>query len=498
MSFEKRIIELIHAGFAGLWIHSQEADTFEAEQEIIAVAIKYKWHAITWDAARGLRQLDGTELLPPGPGSEDKAITAWQNIEDKGATQIKFLHNFHRFIQNNPRTIQLLINSIVQGKAENRITIVISSVLQIPIELEKLFTVVDHSLPTVQALEGIADSLKKQNDQTVTPDDRPAILASLGLSRYEAECAYSLSLTKNGQLDTSDIFDLKAQILQKSGLLTLYRGQERFKDLGGMQNLKEFTLRALKNQKPNRPQPRGILLFGVPGTGKSAFAKALGNEVGRPTALLDIGSMYGKYVGESEGKIRNALKAADAMAPCILFVDELEKGFSGAGSTGDSGVGSRITGTMLTWMNDHESDVFLIGTCNDISALPPEFSRAERFDGVFFLDLLTEEERNIVWAMYLAKYHGPKVKRKPNSINDNGWTGAEIKACCRLSSMLDIPLEESAKNIVPIAISSADKINVLRDWAHKKCLSSNEPGVYERDRHPTPSAAPRRKLVMSK
>src|SRR5262249_34418535 len=163
----------------------------------------------------------------------------------------------------------------------------------------------------------------------------------------------------------------------------LHRGVDRFDSLGGLNNLKDFCRRALRPGQSVKP--RGVLLLGVPGSGKSCFAKALGNETGRPTLTLDIGALYGSLVGATEANVRQALRIADAMAPCILYTDEIEKGLSGVGGQGDSGVSTHLFGTILTWLAEHESDVFFIGTANDISKLPPEFTRAERLDGVFFL-----------------------------------------------------------------------------------------------------------------
>src|ERR1017187_3597291 len=174
------------------------------------------------------------------------------------------------------------------------------------------------------------------------------------------------------------IWDLKAQTLRKSNLLRLHRGKEAFESLGGLANLKSFCSRALQPNK--KVKPRGLLLLGVPGSGKSCFARALGNETGRPTLVLDMGALYGSLVGSTEANVRQALRIADAMAPCILFTDELEKSLAGVGGQGDSGVSTRLFGTLLTWLADHDPDVFFIGTANDVSKLPPEFTRAERLD----------------------------------------------------------------------------------------------------------------------
>ena len=231
--------------------------------------------------------------------------------------------------------------------------------------------------------------------------------------------------------------------------------------------------------------------MGVPGTGKSAFAKALGAETGRPTLILDIGSLMGSLVGSTEANIRQALKIIDAMEPCICFIDEVEKALSGVSSSGDSGVSARLFGTFLTWLNDHQSDVFTICTCNDISKLPPEFSRAERFDGCFFLDLPSSEQRRKIWEIYLKLFDLDADQAKPN---DQQWTGAEIRACCRLAALLDLPLTAAAQNVVPVAVTAAESVERLRSWASGRCLDAESSGIY---RNSTP-VKPGRNLRPSK
>jgi len=174
------------------------------------------------------------------------------------------------------------------------------------------------------------------------------------------------------------------------------------------------------------------------------------------------------------------------MAPCILFVDELEKGLSGASSGGqsDSGVSARLFGTLLTWLSDHESDVFFVGTTNDISKLPPEFSRAERFDGVFFLDLPSDRQKCAIWKIYLDLFGLDPKQPKPV---DADWTGAEIRSCCRLSALLDVPLVEAAQNVVPVARTACEAVERLRTWASGRCLDADRAGIYTRN----PNAGPK-------
>ena len=207
--------------------------------------------------------------------------------------------------------------------------------------------------------------------------------------------------------------------------------------------------------------------------------------------VLDVGSLLGSLVGQSEERTRAALATIDAMAPCVVMIDEVEKAFAGvaAGGQNDSGVSSRMFGTFLTWLNDHESDVFVVCTANDVQKLPPEFSRAERFDAVFFLDLPDRGQKDAIWAIYRSRYGIEDEQRVPE---DEGWTGAEIQSCCRLAALLDVPLTASAENIVPVSTTSAESIDRLRTWADGRCLSADSPGVFR-----SVATAPKRRRGVS-
>ena len=274
------------------------------------------------------------------------------------------------------------------------------------------------------------------------------------------------------------LWELKAQTLKKSGLLTLHRGGETFADLGGLEALKSFCTRALRPGRRADVQARGVLLLGPPGSGKSACAKALGNETGRPTLLLDVGTLMGSLDRPDRGTDATGPEDRRRDGPCVIMIDELEKALSGVGSTGDSGVSTRMFGTLLTYLSDHDSDVFIVASANDISKLPPEFARAERFDGVFFLDLPGQRERETIWQMYLRKFGLDPGQRLPQ---DREWTGAEIRSCCRLAALLDVPLTEAASNIVPVAVTAGEAVEKLRQWASGRCLSAERPGIYSRE-----------------
>jgi SpoVK/Ycf46/Vps4 family AAA+-type ATPase len=237
-------------------------------------------------------------------------------------------------------------------------------------------------------------------------------------------------------------------------------------------------MRSVTNSDPANPlrQAKGVLLLGVPGSGKSAFAKALGRETGRPTLIADIGSLMGKYVGETEENTERFLQVIDAVAPCVLMFDEVEKVLAPGEQAHE--VSSRMLGKFLTWLNDHVSDVFVICTCNDIHRIlkhHPEFGRAERFDAIFFVDLPTPKEKARIWEIYEELYQLESQDRP----KDENWTGAEIRACCRLASLLEVSLVESAENVVPVAVTAKERIGSLRDWAKGRCLSATAKGRYK-------------------
>ena len=403
------------------------------------------------------------------------------------------LQNFHRFLQS-AEIVQALAQQIISEKQNRTFVVILSPVVQIPVELERQFIVIEHDLPGRDQLEEIARSIGTEEGEL--PDDTrlgTVLDAAAGLTRQEAEGAFSLSLVRHSEIRPETIWELKSQMLKKSGLLTLHRGSERFADLGGLDSLKTFCLRAMRQQGHHDPlrRPRGVMLLSPPGCGKSEFAKALGNETGRPTLILDVGSLMGSLVGQSEERTRLALKIADAMAPCVVMIDEVEKALSGVAASGqtDSGVSARMFATFLSWLNDHESDVFVICTCNDISKLPPEFARAERFDGVFFVDLPTAEQRQIIWEIYLSLFGLDPNQSRPQ---DDHWTGAEIRSCCRLAALLDVPLTAAAQNVVPVAVTAAEAVEKLRSWASGRCLSADASGIYT---HPMSDGKRQRRKV---
>jgi hypothetical protein len=477
MTLSERLAEYVRACFAGLWIQSFEHE--DALAEINQLCRDEQWPLAVWDIDRGL-QVSGQQNSATDSAHDPlAAIRAAGSLASPDGAAVLVLVNFHRFLQS-AEIVQALAHQVTAGKQSRTIVVILSPVIQLPVELEKHFTVLEHELPDRDQLEAIARGVATQSDELPQNGELASVLdAAAGLTRYEAENAYSLSLVRDGRLSAPTVWDLKTQGLKKGGLLSVHRGQESFANLGGLSALKAFCARAMRRQGHQDPlrRPRGVLLLSPPGCGKSSFAKALGNETGRPTIILDVGSLMGSLVGQSEERTRQALRTIDAIGCAVLMLDELEKSFSGvaASGSGDSGVSARMFGTFLTWLSDHTSDVFVIATVNSISKLPPEFARAERFDGVFFLDLPSRAEKDEIWRLYIERFGLDSGQPCPK---DENWSGAEIRACCRLAALLDVPLSAAAQNIVPVAVTAAESVEQLRQWASGRCLAADRAGIY--------------------
>lgn len=474
MPLSNQLADYVRACFSGVWIESNEHQ--DAILEVAQLCHREGWEFAEWNVEEGLKTNSDQETL-----SVTDPLAAVRSANENSApdtVRLLVLTNLHRFL-GSAEIVQAISHQLHLGKQNRTTLIILAPLTQLPCELEKLFVVLQHDLPDHAQLDEIARGIATEETELPGPEDLSRVLESAaGLTRIEAENAFSLSLVRHGVLRADVVWEHKAQTLRKSGLVGLHAGAERFDQLGGLDNLKSFCLRAMRHQRNQDTQlrPRGVLLLSPPGCGKSQFAKSLGNETDRPTLTLDMGRLMGSLVGESERNVRQALAIADAMAPCVLFCDELDKGLSGVAgnSSGDSGVSARLFGSLLTWLSDRESDVFVVATANNISKLPPEFARAERFDATFFVDLPNAAQRKAIWNIYRQQF-GLDEQDQPV---DDLWTGAEIRACCRLAALLDVPLVQAAQNIVPVAVTAAESVERLRNWANGRCLSADSAGIY--------------------
>ena len=481
-NLRQRLREYVAGCFTGIWVETQEPN--EAVSDIQALCQEESWRFARWNVDLGLR-VGGQ---PVEDGQDPLAAVKSATVMGE-ETSVLVLENFHRFL-GSPEIVQAMASQLHVGKQTRSIIVVLAPVLELPPELEKMFVAIEHSLPDRQQLQEIAAGIGVEDGELAEGRELEQVLdAASGLTRAEAESAFSLSLVRHGQITPETIWELKTQMLKKSGLLELYQGDACFDDLGGLDALKSFCKRAL-TRSSDQVKAKGVMLLSPPGCGKSQICKALGNETGRPVILLDVGSLMGSLVGQTESRTRQALKIIDTMGPSVVCLDEVDKAFGSAtgGGNGDSGVSSRMFGTFLTWLNDRESDSFVVCTANDVQSLPPEFARAERFDSVFFVDLPGDTERELIWNQYIKSYELDPDQAKPK---DTSWTGAEIKACCRLSALLDVPLKQAAQNVVPVAHTARESIEGLRVWAGGRCIDAQRGGIYKSSK---PKAKSRRRI----
>jgi len=382
-------------------------------------------------------------------------------------------------------------------EADNKTVILLGPVLNIPKELEKEITVVDFELPTEDNLRAMLDDiiqrLQKSKKTGVNLDRRQhakLAQACLGLTESEASKAVSKAVIEaKGRLDGDAIEVVtaeKQQIIRKSGLLEFYNSDERLTSVGGLDTLKEWLrkrVRAFSEEAQDfgLPEPKGILLVGVQGCGKSLVAKSVANSWRLPLLRLDVGRLFSSLVGSSEENLRNAIKVAESIAPVVLWVDEIEKGFSGVSSSdrSDAGTAARVFGSFITWLQEKETPVFVIATANDVSQLPPELVRKGRFDEIFFVDLPDSAERSDIW-----KIHIDKRNRDPQDFDlhtlamaSDGLSGAEIEQAIiaglyeafdqnRLLAMSD--LLDVLQDTVPLSQMMREQLNRLREWARQR------------------------------
>jgi SpoVK/Ycf46/Vps4 family AAA+-type ATPase len=462
------IQDYLKAGYPVLMVRTHEPERFIGSMvKKINGRTPYQW-----DVVRGYREL--------GNGAEWQEADPFDlpNMAARGKEKaVWFLRNFH-FSIKEPVVIQAIQNNLPAYKAKGITLVLVAPDADLPPELEREVVVLDFPLPTREELKGILAGLEESTG--IKAENEDAVLdAAQGLTWEEAENALALALVRQKSFDPKTITELKAQMVKKSAALEFSQFTETFDTLGGLKNLKAWTLNRFKNRRPGLPF-RGILLLGVPGTGKSHFAKALGNQVGWPCLSLNLGKVFGSLVGESEAKMREALKVVDAMAPCILFLDEIEKGLAGVGgSSTDGGTTQRVGGTFLTWLNDHTSEVFVIATCNDYAKLPPEYTRMGRWDAIFFVDNPGPGEREQILNIYWRRFLGEVSTIVGARDALDGYSGAEIRQVAIEAAYNGEDLEAATRFVIPINKSQKAQMDALREWARARTIPASQPASHD-------------------
>jgi len=305
---------------------------------------------------------------------------------------------------------------------------VISSKLPVPEEIEEFITIVDYPLPKDTEIVDVIKDFKDDYNIDISERDIDEISISFkGLNSFQIRQILGTAYQRKGGLSVNDkelILEEKKQFIKKSGMLEIINVKEKVEDIGGLEELKKWLENKAKvfNQldqalKYKVDTPKGVMILGMPGCGKSLTAKVTAVMFKVPLVRLDIGRLLGKYVGESEGNMRKALQLAEAISPCVLWIDELEKAFAGVGGSGGSDITTRLFGQFLTWMQEKENTVFIVATANDISNIPPEFLRKGRFDDIFFVDLPTKEERKKIFEIHCKKRGITHFGNKETDVN---------------------------------------------------------------------------------
>lgn len=480
---------LIRCRYPVIYLLSFEENRTEKILKAIASDLKKKLD--TWSVT------DDSSKNPP----EKKAVDALENAIAVADPTIFMFRDFHPYLKDDV-VIRKMRDVVNDFSRSHKTLIIVSPVQKIPPELEKDIVVLDMPLPGRNDIRAILDEALKFAESnpkltsSLDENGKNAVVdATLGLTITEAKRIFSKAMINDHVFDERDI-DLilfeKKQLIRKSGSLEYFDSSETISDVGGMNALKQwlvarresFTQRA---RDYGLPIPKGVLLLGVQGCGKSLTAKAVASLWRQPLLRLDMGRIFSSFIGSSEENMRRAIATAESLAPVILWIDEIEKGFSGIKSSGatDAGVTSRIFGTFLTWMQEKKRPVFVIATANSISDLPPELLRKGRFDDIFFIDLPKENERKEI-----VNIHIKKRERKGQNFDvdalakaSDGYSGAEIEMAVvegmykgfsdnREFNTEDI--KEAVSASVPLSTTMAEEIGALRRWAQERARMATE------------------------
>lgn len=511
--FPEKVRSYLKASYPMLWVKTHEES--RVIKEIIGAFDNTNTPIIvyTWDAQQDLlkykRDGGGWEKVS-GDTKVMNVITHCRKLGSNNERSVVIFKDFHPYIEN-PGQIRALRNAIEDLKSRGNMLIFASPVIKIPVELEKEIQIVDFSLPgeahLANVLESVVSTVKKKypddaKKSDITPEVRTAsIEAAKGMTHSESHDAFSLAIVENQKFSNDfviSVFEEKVKQVKKHGLLQYIKPDVSFDSVGGLDGLKKWIRTRARSYTQaardyNLPYPKGILLCGIPGCGKTLLAKATANEFGFPLFQLDVGSLFGKHVGETEENFRRVVETVDGIGRCVLFIDEIEKALNkdAVSGKGDTGTSSRSFGTLLTWLSEHKSPVFTIGTSNDHTRLPAEFTRKGRFDELFWIDLPTEAERKEIFVVLLTRYGFDLTKVKFNldtlAQESDQFTGAEIENVI-VSAMFDrfgkdgkvITTQNLVDEILattPLAKMSAADLDHMRKNAEGKLRVATSSGI---------------------
>lgn len=493
---------LVRARYPLLYVVTSEEERAMGEIHRIADALGKKLY--DWTISNGLtRYRAGLDGKTEGRKDTRDPIIALREVLAASEPTIFVLRDFHEFMTNSEvkrrlRDLATILRSTLST------VIILSPILRLPEELEKDITIYDFPLPTHTDLEDllrqIASDIEDNPNLSIdlSEESLEAIIdASIGLTLNEAENVFAKTLVSAQRLTHAEshlVYSEKKQVIRKSGLLEYIDVADTLDNVGGLDQLKAWIGRRRAAMDPHAikfglPSPRGLLLVGVQGCGKSLAAKATANELGFPLVRLDIGRLFSKMVGETESNVRRALAVAEALAPVVLWIDELEKGLSGTGTSDstDGGTTARLFGTILTWLQEKTAPVFVVATANDIERLPAEVLRKGRFDEIFFVDLPSTSERKDIFKIHLARRgrHPQHFNMDALAAATEGFSGAEIEQTV-IEAMFnvygvkdDIETDDvvyAANSLVPLSRTMRKAISNRRMWAIGRTVNASTDG----------------------
>jgi len=498
---------MVRARYPLIYIVSPEEEPIEELLEQVACQMTPARSVKYWDIVRGWYDTGN---------DKGNIIPCLQRI---GQTYSKegilfVLKDVHPFLEtpvttNNLPIVRELRNLARELCRSRSVIILLNYALVLPPELQQETTVVYFPLPRGQEIDDLIR-------QTVAPDKlrvsglgwEQLIKACQGLSRTRIRRVLARSLAAKQQIDETDIDEIlteKQQAIRQTQFLEFYSGKESLKNVGGLANLKQWV-RARRDafteeaRQYGIPNPKGLLLVGIQGTGKSLSAKTIAYEWRLPLLRLDVGRLFGSYIGESEGRVRQMIELAEAVAPCILWIDEIDKGFGDMnnGLDSDSGTSRRVFATLLTWMQEKQSAVFIVATANNVRSLPAELLRKGRFDEIFFLSLPTEQERQEIFRVHLQRLRPNRLREFDLALlakKTANFSGAEIEQVIldamhlafgrgTIGARQDFTtrdLLQAIEETSPLARIAADQITMLKGWAAQTGarLASNDPDLQE-------------------
>ncbi|NJO40505.1 MAG: AAA family ATPase [Cyanobacteria bacterium CRU_2_1] len=501
MNFNDEFELLLRARYPLIYIPTREEERVEA-----AITLSAKQHGnrgvYIWDF------VDGYQGNPNDAGfGRRNPLQALELVEKLPATvaAVFVLRDFHRFL-DDVSVARKLRNLTRLLKSQPKNIVILSPQLAIPEDLGDVLTVLEFPLPYLSEIKIELERLLSATGQTLETRAMDELVRSCqGLTMERIRRVLAKAIATHGSLQPEDvelILEEKRQTIRQTQILDFYPATEKISDIGGLDNLKDWLLRrggafTERARQYGLPHPRGLLLVGIQGTGKSLTAKAIAHHWHLPLLRLDVGRLFAGLVGESESRTRQMIQLAEALAPCVLWIDEIDKAFAGADGRGDSGTTSRVFGTFITWLAEKTSPVFVVATANNIQALPPEMLRRGRFDEIFFVGLPSQEERRSIFAVHLSRLrphnlNGYDLDRLAYETPD--FSGAEIEQMLieamhlGFSQNRDFTTEdvlEAASQIIPLARTAQDQIQLLQDWAAagRVRLASRQGGISSRIQH---------------